>query len=203
MDMLVQGVEEALFFAPGAPSGAGSASGSSSSGLGPPIDAGSQYLAVPGDGSAEGGGETSDQARLKDLTTCFGGTTGYVRITRMRADLSSAALARDLVLQAASYQGPLSNLYSVTKEVNRPTCPTYAPCPSSPGGSSGVGTSGSGSGGGGRDGGASADPSGGGGGCACAVRSGGARDAWPELGASFLLGLSVWRTQRRRRGRRA
>jgi hypothetical protein len=114
----------------------------------------------------------------------------------MRADLSQAALANDLVLQAASDQGQLSNLCNVSNTVSPYVCPTYAPCPpNNPGGGSGVGTSGSGSGSGGGSG--SAGGSGGGGSCGVATPRE-TRNDWPEIGVSLLLGLSVWRSRRRR-----
>jgi hypothetical protein len=50
----------------------------------------------------------------------MGGSTA--RITRLRADLSQAALATDLVLQAAGDQSPLSNVYQTNLSVNA-NCP--------------------------------------------------------------------------------
>lgn len=68
----------------------------------------------------------------------------------MRGDLSHAALANDLVLQASQDQTPLSNIYQVGKSTNVPACPQCPSCSSSSGGSSGIGigsSSGSGDGG--------------------------------------------------------
>ena len=97
------------------------------------------YLPIPaadsdagGDGgSGNGAGETADQVRQDDLATLFpGGDQSEVFVTRFRSDLSRAALANDLVLQAAADQSQLSNIYNVTQSVNAPTCPAVPnPCP--------------------------------------------------------------------------
>jgi hypothetical protein len=99
------------------------------------------YLPVPaadtdggtGDdgGSGSGAGETADQVRQDDLATLFpGGDQSEVFVTRFRSDLSRAALANDLVLQATADQSQLSNIYNVTQSVNAPTCPAVPnPCP--------------------------------------------------------------------------
>jgi len=108
-------------------------------------DGGASDTGVDDDASAEdaGLGETADAVRQQDLATCFpGGNATEVRITRMRADLSQAALATDLVLQAAADQSTISNIYNVTMSVNAPVCPTIdeSNCPcgvSSSGASSG------------------------------------------------------------------
>jgi hypothetical protein len=105
--------------------------------------AANDYVAPPAAADAGSGGAspTPDQVRMQDLATCFPGGTSAVRITRMRADLSRAALANDLVLQASADQSTMSNIYRVTQSVNAPVCPTYAPvtCPPCGGGSSGAG----------------------------------------------------------------
>jgi hypothetical protein len=104
--------------------------------LGDPATA--DYLPVPSaaqaadagadDGGVSSQGETADEVRQQDLTTCFpGGNAGEVRVTRMRADLSHAALANDLVLQASTDQTQVSNIYQVTKSVNAPSCPAFDP----------------------------------------------------------------------------
>jgi hypothetical protein len=128
----------------------------SSSGGGPTIAAstegytGSDAGADEGDSSA---GMTAEQQRQQDLATLLPGGAASVRVTRMRADLSNAALANDLVLQASADQSPLSNVYQVTNAINVPACPDPPVCPcggaggSSSGGfanSSGSGGSGSG-----------------------------------------------------------
>jgi MYXO-CTERM domain-containing protein len=119
--------------------------------LGDPAD--EDYLSVQPpaqDGGADEAGltgplETADAVRQQDLTTCFPSVNGTeVTITRMRADLSQAALANDLVLQASADQGQLSNIYQVTNSVNAPACPAVDPstCGCSPSGSSSSGGSG-------------------------------------------------------------
>jgi hypothetical protein len=100
--------------------------------LSDPADA--DYEAVPAsDAGADGGGagESADQVRADDLATLFpGGSQASVRVTRMRADLSHAALASDLVLQASADQSELPNVYQVQKYVNAPSCPAVpTPCP--------------------------------------------------------------------------
>jgi hypothetical protein len=74
-------------------------------------------------------GQTADQMREQDLARLFSPGFSTVRITRMRADLSRAALARDLILQASADQRTLSNFVDVTSSVNAPVCPTYDSCP--------------------------------------------------------------------------
>jgi hypothetical protein len=110
------------------------------------------YEAVP---AADGGpGQTAIEVRSQDLNTIFPQGGSSVRITRMRGDLSQAALATDLRLQASSDQSALSNRYNVTLSVNA-NCPV---CNCNGSGSNGgppfggngtVGSSGSGSGSGG------------------------------------------------------
>jgi hypothetical protein len=80
--------------------------------------------------AADGGpsGQTPAQAQLEDLGVLFPEGNGPVRITRLRSDLARAALATDLVLQAAADQTVVSNLYQVTNSVNAPACPAQLPC---------------------------------------------------------------------------
>ncbi len=105
---------EADYLAASAPSTAGGDGGAAEGGS--------------GDAAASGGAtSTPDAVRTRDLATCFPGGSANVRITRMRADLTQAALAHDLVLQAAQDQGTLSNIYQVTKSKNAPACPPYNP----------------------------------------------------------------------------
>jgi MYXO-CTERM domain-containing protein len=88
-------------------------------------DASTEYLAVP---ASDGGvGQTAADVRTADLATLFPLGTSTVRITRMRGDLSRAALANDLVLQASADQSTLSNVYQVTQSVNLPVCPVCTP----------------------------------------------------------------------------
>jgi hypothetical protein len=86
------------------------------------------YTDIPS--TAAGPGETAEQVRQMDLATLFPSGGSTVRITRMRADLSRAALASDLLLQASADQSPLRNVYQVTQSVNTPQCPA-CPCGSS------------------------------------------------------------------------
>lgn len=97
----------------------------------------------------------------------------------MRSDLSQAALANDLVLQASNDQSPLSNYYLAAKSKNAPTCPPYNPfvCPA----------------GGVFLGGGSGNSSG------CAVAAIEPRAVGLELGLAGLVGVSLLRARRRRR----
>jgi hypothetical protein len=80
----------------------------------------SAYDAVP---AADGGpGQTALEVRSQDLNTLFPQGGSSVRITRMRADLSQASLANDLLLQASADQTTLSNTYQTTLSVNA-NCP--------------------------------------------------------------------------------
>jgi hypothetical protein len=106
------------------------------------------YMSLPASGDAgmavDSG--TAADARTADLAALFPeGDNNIMQITRMRGDLAHAALASDLVLQASTDQGVLSNIYSVTQSVNKPptTCP-FCPCAGS---SSGTSSSGGGTGG--------------------------------------------------------
>jgi Uncharacterized protein conserved in bacteria (DUF2330) len=82
-----------------------------------------------------GTGQTALEVRSQDLNTLFPLGGSNVRVTRMRADLSQAALAQDLSLQASADQTTLSNNYQVTLSVNA-NCPVCA-CNSGSGGSAG------------------------------------------------------------------
>src|SRR5262249_48965044 len=117
-------------------------------------DGGTSSMA--GDGAASStardGGETADQARLDDFSVLFPEGTIPMRITRLRSDLAHAALASDLVLQAATDQTVISNVYQVPQSVNAPVCPVPPPCDCGPVGSSGPGPSSSSSSSGGSRG---------------------------------------------------
>jgi hypothetical protein len=165
------------------------------------VDAGSQYSPVYGDGGADAGDsgiiETADQARIADLETCFPGSQA-THVTRMRADLAQSALASDLVLQAATDQSVLSNVYQVTQSINGPECTTYpplscAPCNYPNGGDTSYGSYG-------YDAGAptQAGPTAGGSGCSSVSTSGDAATLWPELAVVGLLGAGVWRARRKK-----
>jgi Uncharacterized protein conserved in bacteria (DUF2330) len=102
----------------------GSSPGSSSGSTGN-VD----YLGVDGGGDGGAAGESPNQVRQDDLDTLFAGMQGSsVRVTRLRSDLAHAALATDLVLQAAADQSVLPLLRQVTKEANEPTCTIYQGC---------------------------------------------------------------------------
>ncbi len=93
----------------------------------PQYDAGADYLGV--DGGDGGAAETPSQVRKDDIDTLFSGMgAASVRITRLRSDLAHAALATDLVLQAAADQSELPLMRNITKEANEPMCPIYQGC---------------------------------------------------------------------------
>ena len=87
-------------------------------GSAPPDDAGADYLPILAqeDGGADGGeeggvAETADQVRADDIAALFAGMNGpTVRVTRMRSDISHAAMTADFVLQASPDQSELSNI---------------------------------------------------------------------------------------------
>jgi hypothetical protein len=62
------------------------------------------------------------------VTTLFSGLTGTtVRITRIRSDISHAAMTQDFILAASADQSELSNVRTVTKQINE-TCSIYSSC---------------------------------------------------------------------------
>jgi hypothetical protein len=78
---------------------------------------------------ADAGAGASTQAQQADLMTMFPDGQSDVRVTRMRADLSHAALATDLFVQASKDQSTLPNVYQLTKSINTPSCQaTYCGC---------------------------------------------------------------------------
>jgi len=190
----------------------------------PVLYAPNDYLPIPADdGGADGGGsagETADQVRQDDIDMLFpGANQNEVWITRMRADLSHAALANDLVVQASATQTVLSNFYQVTQSVNAPTCPPVPnPCPpcntgSSSGGggstsSGGLFGSGSSSGAGGMfgpssgglfgNGGAPGAQIGSGGGCSTAPADDSSNGLLVAVGALVGSALVVGRKKRGR-----
>jgi hypothetical protein len=89
---------------------------------GAPSDATVDYLpATNPDGTAE----TADQVRDDDVNALFAGMAApVVRITRMRSDISHAAMTKDFVLQASADQSELSNVRQVTQQINE-QCPVY------------------------------------------------------------------------------
>jgi MYXO-CTERM domain-containing protein len=167
-----------------------------------------------------GPGQTAVEVRSQDLNTLFptGGST--VRITRMRGDLSQAALANDLVLQASADQKPLSNTYQATLSINAQcaTCSCGGNSGSGGGsgfpgfGGSGAGVGGSGTrvGGSGGGTGSGVDMSMGDGGSQSAASPGQqsfgcstSSDAPPGAGLfamlASLVGLALFRARARRR----
>ena len=97
----------------------------------PPASADQDYLPVgdPDAGTSDGGAsETAEQVRTDDVNALFAGMTGpNVRITRMRSDISHAAMTTDFLLQASKDQTELSNIRNVTQSVNL-QCPIYDNC---------------------------------------------------------------------------
>jgi len=86
-------------------------------------DAGADYLpTTDADGSVA---ETADQVRADDLKTLFAGMAGpSVRFTRIRSDISHAAMTTDFVLQASQDQSELTNIRQATQSINE-QCPIY------------------------------------------------------------------------------
>jgi len=73
--------------------------------------------------------KTATQARDEDIAVLFSGVTPtQSRVTRIRADLSRAGLATDLLLKASSDQALLPTVRQATKELNSPQCPVFADC---------------------------------------------------------------------------
>ncbi len=97
----------------------------------PVADPASDYLPVgdPDAGSTDGGvTETAEEVRTDDVNDLFAGMTGpNVRVTRMRSDISHAAMTADFVLQASADQSELSNIRNVTTAINL-QCPIYNNC---------------------------------------------------------------------------
>jgi hypothetical protein len=91
--------------------------------------AATNYLAVEDDqGNVI---KTALQIQKEDMDTLFYGIpTATSRVTRMRADLSHAALDQDLQMTASSDQEVLSAYRQVTKELNQPQCPVWDGCQS-------------------------------------------------------------------------
>ena len=95
-------------------------------------DPSQDYLPV-GDPDAGGGdageaAQTAEEVRTADIAALFAGMTGpTVRVTRIRSDISHAAMTADLILKASVDQSNLSNVRNVTNSVNL-TCPIYNGC---------------------------------------------------------------------------
>lgn len=73
--------------------------------------------------------KTAEQARTEDLAMLFQGIPlGQERVTRVRADLSRAALSADLQVIASTDQSVLENERIPKLEKGQPLCPIYDGC---------------------------------------------------------------------------
>jgi hypothetical protein len=185
-----------------------------------PADAALDYLAIgsPDAGADSGAYQSAEDVRTADIAALFTGLSGSnVRVTRMRSDISHAAMTQDFVLQASTDQSEVSNVRNVTKSVNL-VCPVYPACSSGSSGGSSSGVSG-GTGSSGAPGapltqsppglvgvtqrnpGGASSGSGGagdGGGCVASARS--TSDAAASFGAlAGVIGLALLRVVRSRR----
>ena len=95
----------------------------------PYYDAGADYPGAPA--TDAGPAVTPEAERQADLGALFSGISAP-HVTRLRSDLSHAALATDLVLQASADQSSISPLVFVTRTINVPACPTYPDPPACP-----------------------------------------------------------------------
>ena len=151
----------------------------------PLADASQDYLPST---NPDGSVETADQVRTADVAALFAGMAPpNVRVTRIRSDITHAAMTTDFVLQAAKDQSEISNIRLVTQQTNL-ECPIYGSDCSvlGYGPSDGTGSSNGGKG--------SA-------GCNVTSRSGSSNEIHVGLGAfAGLIGLVVVRLRRLRRG---
>lgn len=82
----------------------------------------------------------------EDMQVLFDGIQGTAYVTRLRAELSRAALGQDLLVQAADDQSTISNFIQTTKwEGTQPACPPKPDCGDFGGGDDDVFNSGGGS----------------------------------------------------------
>ena len=164
--------------------GGGGVGGGGVGGGAPNAAASDDYLPI-GDadaGDSDGGvNETADQVRNDDIAALFAGMNGpNVRVTRMRSDISHAAMTTDFVLQASTDQSEQSNVRVVSQSVNL-SCPIYDNCSVVGYGPPGATVS-----------------NGSGSGCTTAAKSPDAQNI--ELGIfAGLLGLTIMRRGRQRR----
>lgn len=95
---------------------------------GPPAPAGNDYAGI--DASEGNPAKTPDQVRDEDMGILLGRIVpgAELRVTRMRADLTHAALNEDLVLTAPADQSLLGTTRQVTRELNEPLCPVFQGC---------------------------------------------------------------------------
>jgi hypothetical protein len=157
----------------------------------PAVDAG-----APDSGAAPG--ETVDEVRRNDLATVFAAGPQTTRVTRMRADLSQAALANDLVVGASNDQSELSRTYQVTQSVHDTVCPPFDPTQCTCAGGVGFGDdAGTGDDGGGSisDGPTGSRPASTG----CAVGPTGAGGSDVDGALAGLLGIALLRTLKKKR----
>ncbi|MEO7111387.1 MAG: DUF2330 domain-containing protein [Polyangiaceae bacterium] len=77
--------------------------------------------------------ESADDVRTQDINTLLNpaAASGIVRVTRMRSDISHAAMTSDFLLQASADQSQLSDDRTVSQSTHAPVCPTYPACPTS------------------------------------------------------------------------
>jgi hypothetical protein len=86
------------------------------------------YLPVPADDAGPGTGQSADDVRAADIAALFAGMSGSnVRITRMRSDISHAAMTSDFILKASPDQSEITNIHNLTNAVNL-QCPVYDGC---------------------------------------------------------------------------
>ncbi|MBK8219038.1 MAG: DUF2330 domain-containing protein [Myxococcales bacterium] len=95
---------------------------------GPVAPAGNDYAGI--DASEGNPAKTPDQVRDEDMGILLGRIVpgAELRVTRMRADLTHAALNEDLVLTAPADQSLLGTTRQVTRELNEPLCPVWQGC---------------------------------------------------------------------------
>jgi hypothetical protein len=69
--------------------------------------------------------QTADQVRTEDIQTLFVGIAQpNARFTRIRSDISHAAMTTDFVVQASQDQSEVSNIRQCTQSINE-QCPIY------------------------------------------------------------------------------
>lgn len=137
----------------------------------------------PADDAGDGGAGDATTAADEDVATLFAGMSPTsVQLTRLRAELPRAALAKDLEMHVPSGWTQIPTYLQVSTSVNAPACPTYPPC----GSESGIDPIAIAFGG---------SPDGSGGSSACSLDRGGAASGGAMVVAAALLALA----RRRRR----
>jgi hypothetical protein len=108
--------------------GSGGGGGSGGAGAGGSGGAGGGALICGTVGAGKIDARTLACGKLDDVAAAMDGLHPHdVTITRLEGSLPRAALATDLVLQAAINQGDISNWFNVTDSTNTPTCPSAGP----------------------------------------------------------------------------